>query len=198
MNKLLASLLLMLAFSWVPLAAQGNDLYVEFAEFGGPLVPTLSRILVAIPVEMVWETPLARRFGVEIWYMAYSPYLWPDLFLELGAQLNYYAIFRERASLQISLGTAYEYFGGAFGVPFKAGLRWEIGLPIRLWTGLAFDVLLWPGSGGVELAIPLRLRMVSGLDLSFLPGVTAYTDLDKFIVNPRIALAVGYRFKVPK
>jgi hypothetical protein len=59
-------------------------------------------------------------------------------------------------------------------------------------------VLLWPGSGGVELTIPLRLRMVSGLDLSFLPGVTAYTDLDKFIVNPRIALAVGYRFKVPK
>jgi hypothetical protein len=194
MKKFLLLSLLTLQLSAVPLAAQGNDVYVELAEFGGPVVPTLSRILVRIPGEIFSESPLLRRFGVDIWYMAYSPYLQPDIFVELGAQLNFYPVLRERSSLQINVGTAYEYFGGAYGVPFKTGLSWEIGLPVQLWTGIALDLLLWPGSGGVELTIPIRYRMVSGLDLALLPGVTAYTDMMQFVVNPRIALAVGYRF----
>jgi hypothetical protein len=194
MKKILSFSLLTLLFSAVPLAAQRNDFYVELAEFGGPVVPTLSRVLVGIPGEIFSDSPLLRRFGVDIWYMAYSPYLWPDIFVELGAQIKYYPILRERSSLRLSIGTAYEYFGGAFGVPLITGLSWEIGLPVQLWTGIALDLLLWPGSGGIELTIPIRYRMESGLDLSLLPGVTAYTDMMQFVVNPRIALAVGYRF----
>ena len=194
MKKILSLSLLTLLLSAVPLAAQGNDFFVELAEFGGPIVPTLSRVLVGIPGNVFRESPLLRRFGVDVWYMAYSPYLWPDIFVELGVQLKYFPVLRERSSLMLSVGTAYEYFGGAFGVPLKTGLSWEIGLPVQLWTGIALDLLLWPGSGGVELTIPIRYRMVPGFDLSLLPGVTAYTDLIQFVVNPRIALAVGYRF----
>lgn len=101
---------------------QQKGISLEFAEYGGPLIPTLSRVSAEIPGSMFGGSPFLGRLRIGAWYLAYSPFLWPDPMLEIGARINYRITNRERSALYAGLGTAFEYFDGSFGIPLIANL----------------------------------------------------------------------------
>lgn len=173
---------------------QQKGISLEFAEYGGPLIPTLSRVSAEIPGSMFGGSPFFGRLRIGAWYLAYSPFLWPDPMLEIGARVNYQLSNRERSALYTGLGTAFEYFDGSFGIPLIANLDWRIRLFDRYSSGAMLEILYWPGSLGIEATLPFRFNDGPGFGIALLPGATLYSDLEQFILNPRFAVAVRYEF----
>jgi hypothetical protein len=172
-----------------------DAIHVEFMEFTAPWLPTLSALEVRVPLAAFMDSGPLARIDTVLWYSAYSPFLFPIPFAELGAQVGFRVVNAPRSRVSVNAGTAIEFFDEGVSVPFVGSLEALFGFPFGLWTGFKTDIYVWPTGLGAEAYVPLRFLaddfpVYGGIEVGY-TGLIAGTTA---VHNPKIALVLGYRF----
>ena len=94
-----------------PLWARGIRINIlEVFTFFPPVwisrVPTLSKINIGIPFSLFSNTGVLSKLDVEMWYLASSPFFFPDPFLEAGILVDYVLIESRVLRFEAGFGTA--------------------------------------------------------------------------------------------
>ena len=61
---------------------------LDLVETATPFIPRLSRIQAEVPSTVFFNKGFLSRFDLHAWYLAYSPFLWPATFFELGIVID--------------------------------------------------------------------------------------------------------------
>jgi hypothetical protein len=170
-------------------------------------VPILSKINIGIPFSLFSNTGVVSKLDIEMWYLASSPFFFPDPFLEAGFLLDYVLIESRVLRFEAGCGTAYSQdLSGKYliSVPFIIDVRGQY-FPSR-W--FALETLLNTRLYGEGLILegflmasfkPFKSSLFRGLILGIGPGVSYYysSSSDVKFRFLHISASVGYFFKEP-
>jgi len=165
----------------------------EFTEYTSAFVPTMSSVSFNIPLDVISPLPIAKRFNFDIWYLVYSPYLVPVPFTEIGLEVYFSPVMKEKFKLDLGVGTGFEFFDGNFSLPLITSFDLKFRLPMHLWLGFSSDLLIWGEGMGLEAFIPLHFipegHWYGGIE----PGVAVYLAGSVVVINMKNAVFIGYR-----
>jgi hypothetical protein len=189
-HLLLILLIALAGMTSVHAQSPDDSMSIELIEHASPIVPTLSTLY--------FRSPVIGRLFVDAWYSAYSPFLIPKLFLEIGSVIRLRAVDQPVFTMDTSIGLAwgYEPVDGKFGLPLVMKCDLLFRLPLNLTTGLSLMYLTVLDDGvGVEASVPIRFEPAGPFYGGVSLGYVGYFVNQKGYMGMKNSLFVGYRIR---
>ena len=127
-----------------------RQIRVDLIETGTPLIPRLSRIQAEMPSSVFFSKGFLTRFNLHAWYLAYSPFLWPATFFELGMVIDFEIFDKKKFGLDGGIGTGFSITEGVSSVPLILDIRSQYAPLSWLQIEAIFEFFIWGEGQGVE------------------------------------------------